>query len=320
MFGKKFCRPKIVSVGAGNVGATFAQYCAEMELGDILLLDIVEGLPQGKALDLLQAGVIRGYSVSIQGSNDFSEMKDADIIVISAGFPRKPGMSRLDLLEKNGKIIANICNYIKQYAPNAIVIVITNPLDIMVQLAFHLLNHPPSKIMGMAGCLDSARMCSFIAEELHISQKQVHAMVLGSHGDLMVPLPDYTTVGGIPVKKLISPDRLEQIIDRTRKGGAEVVSLLKTGSAFYAPAASSARMVQAILHDEKALFPCAVYTQGEYGLSGVFVGLPCILGIHGVEKIVEWPLSEESQSALMKSVEEVKQGIQSLKEFGFAIT
>lgn len=316
----KFSRPKIVSVGAGNVGATFAQYCAEMELGDILLLDIVEGLPQGKALDLMQAGVIRGYSVSIQGSNDFTEMKDADIIVISAGFPRKPGMSRLDLLEKNGKIIANICDYIKKFAPNAIVIVITNPLDIMVQLAFHLLEHPPSKIMGMAGCLDSARMCSFIAEELHISQKQVNAMVLGSHGDLMVPVPDYTTVAGVSVKELIPKEQLEKIIDRTRKGGAEIVSLLKTGSAYYAPAASSARMVQAILRDEKALLPCAVYTQGEYGISEVFVGLPCILGSQGVEKIVELPLSDNDRIALMKSVEEVKQGIQSLKELGFAIS
>ncbi len=312
-------RPKIVSVGAGNVGASFAQYCAEMELGDILLLDIVEGLPQGKALDLTQAGVIRGYSVRIEGSNDFADMKDADVIVISAGFPRKPGMSRLDLLEKNGKIIANICDYIKKYAPDSIVIVITNPLDIMVQLAFHLLNFSPSRIMGMAGCLDSARMCSFIAEELNISRKQVSAMVLGSHGDLMVPLPDYTTVAGVPVKQLISQERLEQIIDRTRKGGAEIVSLLKTGSAYYAPAGSAGRMVEAILRDEKALLPCAVYTQGEYGISDVFVGLPCILGAKGVEKIVELPLSDEDRTALMKSVEEVKQGLQSLKELGFAI-
>ncbi len=312
-------RPKIVSVGAGNVGASFAQYCAEMELGDILLLDIVEGLPQGKALDLTQAGVIRGYSVRIEGSNDFADMKDADVIVISAGFPRKPGMSRLDLLEKNGKIIANICDYIKKYAPDSIVIVITNPLDIMVQLAFHLLNFSPSRIMGMAGCLDSARMCSFIAEELNISRKQVSAMVLGSHGDLMVPLPDYTTVAGVPVQQLISQERLEQIIDRTRKGGAEIVSLLKTGSAYYAPAGSAGRMVEAILRDEKALLPCAVYTQGEYGISDVFVGLPCILGAKGVEKIVELPLSDEDRTALMKSVEEVKQGLQSLKELGFAI-
>ncbi len=312
-------RPKIVSVGAGNVGASFAQYCAEMELGDILLLDIVEGLPQGKALDLTQAGVIRGYSVRIEGSNDFADMKDADVIVISAGFPRKPGMSRLDLLEKNGKIIANICDYIKKYAPDSIVIVITNPLDIMVQLAFHLLNFSPPRIMGMAGCLDSARMCSFIAEELNISRKQVSAMVLGSHGDLMVPLPDYTTVAGVPVQQLISQERLEQIIDRTRKGGAEIVSLLKTGSAYYAPAGSAGRMVEAILRDEKALLPCAVYTQGEYGISDVFVGLPCILGAKGVEKIVELPLSDEDRTALMKSVEEVKQGLQSLKELGFAI-
>ncbi len=315
-----FIKPKIVSVGAGNVGATFAQYCAEMELGDILLLDIVEGLPQGKALDLMQAGAIRGYSVSITGSNDFSDMKDADIIVISAGFPRKPGMSRLDLLEKNGKIIANICDYIKQFAPSAIVIVITNPLDIMVQLAYHLLKHPPSKIMGMAGCLDSARMSAFIGMELGVSQKQISAMVLGSHGDLMVPLPDFTTVAGVSVKELVNSERLEQIIERTRKGGAEIVSLLKTGSAYYAPAASATRMVKAILNDEKALLPCAVYTNGEYGISGTFVGLPCILGAHGVEKIVELPISEKERSELLRSVEEVKQGVQSLKELGFAIS
>ncbi len=316
MSGSNFIKPKIVSVGAGNVGATFAQYCAEMELGDILLLDIVEGLPQGKALDLMQAGAIHGYSVSITGSNDFSDMKDADIIVVSAGFPRKPGMSRLDLLEKNGNIISNVCDYIKQFASTAIVIVITNPLDIMVQLAYHLLKHPPSKIMGMAGCLDSARMCTFISMELGVSQKQISAMVLGSHGDLMVPLLDFTTVAGVSVKKLISPERLEQIIERTRKGGAEIVSLLKTGSAFYAPAASAARMVKAILNDEKALLPCAVYTNGEYGIFGTFVGLPCILGAEGVEKIIELLISEEERAELLRSVEEVKQGVQSLKELG----
>ncbi|MCX8065144.1 MAG: malate dehydrogenase [Candidatus Hydrogenedentes bacterium] len=312
-------RPKIVSIGAGNIGATFAQYCAEMSLGDILLLDIVEGLPQGKALDLAQASSIRGYSVRIMGSNDFSDMKDADIVVVSAGFPRKPGMSRLDLLEKNGKIISEICENIKSYAPNSIVIIITNPLDIMVQLAYHILGFPPKRVMGMAGILDSARMSLFVASELEIDPTQVNAMVLGSHGDLMVPLPDYTCVNGIPITQLLSKEKIEKIIERTRKGGAEIVSLLKTGSAYYAPSASAVRMVKAILQDEKSVLPCAVYANGEYQITGYFVGLPCVLGRVGVEKIIELPLTQEKLKELHYSVEEVKQGIKQLRELGFPI-
>ncbi len=313
-------KPKIVSVGAGNIGATFAQYCAEMALGDILLLDIIEGLPQGKALDLLQAGSLRGFSVSIKGSNDFSEMAGADIIVISAGFPRKPGMSRLDLLEKNGKIIAEICNSIKKYAPNSIVIMITNPLDIMVQLAYHLLGFPHQKVIGMAGVLDSARMSTFVAMELGVDQTQVTSLVLGSHGDLMVPLPEYTCVNGIPITQLLSKEKIERIIERTRNGGAEIVSLLKSGSAYYAPSASAVRMVKAILKDEKSLLPCAVYTNGEYGIKGYYLGLPCILGRNGVEKVIELPLSQDKIAELYRSVEEVKQGLSQLKELGFNVT
>jgi len=316
---KTSARPKIVSIGAGNIGATFAQYCAELDLGDIVLLDIVEGLPQGKALDLFQASSIRGYSVSIKGSNDFSEMAGADIVVISAGFPRKPGMSRLDLLEKNGKIISDLCESIKKYAPNSIVIMITNPLDIMVQLAYHLLGYPPQRVIGMAGVLDSARMSAFVAMELGVDPTQVSAMVLGSHGDLMVPLPEYTCVNGIPITQLLPQEKIEQIIERTRKGGAEIVSLLKTGSAFYAPSASAVRMVKAILKDEKSVLPCAVYTNGEYGIKGYYIGLPSILGRNGVEKILEIPLSQEKIAELYKSVEEVKQGITQLKELGFLI-
>lgn len=312
-------RPKIVSVGAGNIGATFAQYCAEMSLGDIVLIDIVEGLPQGKALDLAQASSIRGYSVSITGSNDFAEMESADIVVVSAGFPRKPGMSRLDLLEKNGKIIAQVCEFIKRYAPNSIVIIITNPLDIMVQLAFCLLGFPPERVMGMAGVLDSARMSLFVAKELGIDPTQVSAMVLGSHGDLMVPLPEYTCVNGIPITQLLPKEKIDIIIERTRKGGAEIVALLKTGSAYYAPSASAVRMVKAILQDEKSVLPCAVYANGEYSISGYFVGLPCVLGKKGVEKIIELPLSETQLEELHRSVEEVKQGIRQLKELGFPI-
>lgn len=312
-------KPKIVSVGAGNVGATFALYCAEMGLGNITLIDVVEGLAEGKALDLYQASSVRGYTVQIKGSSNFKDVADADIIVISAGFPRKPGMSRLDLLEKNACVITEICNHIKQYAPTSIVIMVTNPLDIMVQLAYYVLGFPSSRVMGMAGCLDSARMSCFIAQELGISQSQVNAMVLGSHGDLMVPLPEYTTVGGVPITYLLSKEQIDRIIERTRHGGAEIVQLLKTGSAFYAPAVSACRMVQAIVKDEKALLPCAVLANGEYGIQGYYVGLPCILGKSGVEQILELPLSQEKYQELLRSVEEVKQGLQSLREMGFPI-
>ncbi|HPU98343.1 MAG TPA: malate dehydrogenase [Candidatus Hydrogenedentes bacterium] len=311
--GKRF---KIASIGAGNVGASVAQYCLEMELGDVVLTDIVEGLPQGKALDLTEAGPIRGYSCVCTGTNDYKDIAGADVVVVTAGLPRKLGMSRLDLLEKNGQIISGICENIRQYAPDSVVIIVTNPLDVMVYLAYRKLGFPANRVMGMAGCLDSARMRAFVAMELGVSMKNVDTMVLGSHGDDMVPLPHYTTVSGIPITRLLPPDRIDAIVERTRKGGGEIVALLKTGSAYYAPAASAARMVQAILRDERQLLPCAAYLNGQYGLSDIFMGVPCILGRNGIEQVLELEISETDRASLHRSAEEVRKGIAGLQELG----
>jgi len=309
-------RYKIASIGAGNVGASVAQYCLEMELGDVVLTDIVEGLPQGKALDLTEAGPIRGYSCVCTGTNDYKDIAGADVVVVTAGLPRKPGMSRLDLLEKNGRIISDICDNIRQYAPEAAVIIVTNPLDVMVYLAYKKLGFPANRVMGMAGCLDSARMRAFVAMELGVSMKNVDTMVLGSHGDDMVPLPHYTTVSGIPITRLLPPDRIDAIVERTRKGGGEIVALLKTGSAYYAPAASAARMVQAILRDERQVLPCAAYLDGQYGLSDIFMGVPCVLGRNGIEQVLELEISETDRASLHRSAEEVRKGIAGLRELG----
>jgi len=311
--GKRF---KIASIGAGNVGASVAQYCLEMELGDVVLTDIVEGLPQGKALDLTEAGPIRGYSGACTGTNDYADIAGSDVVVVTAGLPRKPGMTRLDLLGTNGRIISGICGNIAKYAPGAVVIIVTNPLDVMVYLAHKKLGFPANRVIGMAGCLDSARMRSFVAMELGVSMKNVDTMVLGSHGDDMVPLPHYTTVSGIPITKLIPQDRIDAIVDRTRKGGGEIVALLKTGSAYYAPAASAARMVQSVLRDEKQLLPCAALLNGEYGLSDIFMGVPCLLGAAGVEKVLELEISTADRESLHRSAAEVRSGIDGLKELG----
>ncbi|MCC6142407.1 MAG: malate dehydrogenase [Candidatus Hydrogenedentes bacterium] len=311
--GKKY---KIASIGAGNVGASVAQYCLELELGDVVLVDIVDGLPQGKALDLSEAGPIRGYTNMCVGSNDYKDIEGADVVIITAGLPRKPGMTRLDLLEKNGNIISNICENVKKYAPNSVVIVVTNPLDVMVYLAHQKLGFPKERVIGMAGCLDSARMRSFVAMELNVSMKNVDTMVLGSHGDDMVPLPHYTTVSGIPITKLLPQDRIDAIVERTRKGGGEIVQLLKTGSAFYAPGASAVRMAQAVIRDEKQLLPCAACLSGEYGLKDIFMGVPCVLGKDGVEKILELEISAADRDSLHKSAQEVQAGIDGLKELG----
>jgi len=311
--GKKF---KIASIGAGNVGASAAQYCLELELGDVVLTDIVEGLPQGKALDLTEAGPIRGYSAQCTGANDYAEIEGADLCIVTAGLPRKPGMTRLDLLEKNGNIMSDICANIKKYAPNSTVIVVTNPLDVMVYLAYKKLGFPANRVIGMAGCLDSARMRAFVAMELGVSMKNVDTMVLGSHGDDMVPLPHYTVVSGIPITKLLPQDRIDAIVERTRKGGGEIVALLKTGSAYYAPAASAVRMAQAVLRDEKQLLPCAALLNGEYGLNDIYMGVPCILGADGVEKVLELDISDDDKASLHKSAEEVQSGIDGLKEVG----
>ncbi len=311
--GKRF---KIASIGAGNVGASVAQYCLEEELGDVVLTDIVEGLPQGKALDLTEAGPIRGYSSQCIGTNDYKDIEGCDVAVVTAGLPRKPGMTRLDLLEKNGRIVSGICENIKKYAPDATVIIVTNPLDVMVYLAQKKLGFPPERVIGMAGCLDSARMRSFVAMELGVSMKNVDTMVLGSHGDDMVPLPHYTTVSGIPITKLLPQEKIDAIVDRTRKGGGEIVALLKTGSAFYAPGASAVRMVQSIIRDEKQLLPCAAYLNGQYGLSDIYMGVPCVLGKDGVEQILELEISDADRTSLHQSAQEVRTGIDELKSIG----
>ena len=311
--GKRF---RIASIGAGNVGASVAQYCAELELGDVVLTDIVEGLPQGKALDLTEAGPIRGYASRVTGANDYKDIAGCDVVVITAGLPRKPGMSRLDLLEKNGNIMNSVCEAVRTYAPDSVVIVVTNPLDVMVYLAYQKLGFPANRVIGMAGCLDSSRMRSFVAMELGVSMTNVDTMVLGSHGDDMVPLPHYTTVSGIPITKLLPQDRIDAIVERTRKGGGEIVQLLKTGSAYYAPGASAVAMVQSILRDEKQVLPCAAYLTGQYGLDDIYMGVPCVLGKDGVEKILELEISDADRASLHKSAEEVRTGIDGLKERG----
>jgi malate dehydrogenase len=311
--GKRF---KIASIGAGNVGASVAQYCLELELGDVVLTDIVDGLPQGKALDLTEAGPIRGYSGICTGTNDYADIAGADVVVVTAGLPRKPGMTRLDLLGTNGRIISGICENIATHAPNAVVIIVTNPLDVMVYLAHKKLGFPANRVIGMAGCLDSARMRSFVAMELGVSMKNVDTMVLGSHGDDMVPLPHYTTVSGIPITKLMPQERIDAIVERTRKGGGEIVALLKTGSAYYAPAASAVRMVQSVIRDEKQLLPCAALLTGQYGLSDIFMGVPCVLGANGVEQILELEISDADRQSLHRSAGEVQSGIDGLKELG----
>ncbi len=311
--GRKF---KIACIGAGNVGATAAQYCLEMELGDVVLTDIAEGVPQGKALDLSETGPVRGYSCMATGTNDYKDIAGADVCIVTAGLPRKPGMTRLDLLGKNGNIITDVCKNIAEHAPDSVVIIVTNPLDVMTYLAFTKLGFPPERVVGMAGVLDSARMRSFVAMELGVSMKNVDTMVLGSHGDDMVPLPDYTTVSGIPITKLLPQDKVDAIVQRTRKGGGEIVALLKTGSAYYAPGASAARMAQAIIRDEKQILPCAAHLTGQYGLDGVYAGVPCMLGKDGVENIIELELTDDQRTALHTSSEEVQKGIDELKELG----
>lgn len=301
-------RAKITIVGAGNVGATTAHWCAAAQLGDIILVDIpqTEGMPQGKALDLMQASPIVGFDANIVGTTSYDDTADSDVVVITAGVPRKPGMSRDDLLATNARIVGSVATRIRQTSPHAIVIVVSNPLDAMVQRAWQVTGFAPGRVMGQAGVLDTARFRAFLAMELGVSVEDVSAMLLGGHGDTMVPLASCTSVGGIPVGQLIDPARLEQIIQRTRDGGAEIVGLLKTGSAYYAPAAATAQMVEAIVRDKKRLIPCAAYCDKEYGVGGYYVGVPVILGARGVERIVELPLSQAERAALQKSIDAVK--------------
>ena len=301
-------RAKITVVGAGNVGATTAHWCAAAELGDIVLLDIpqTENMPRGKGLDLMQAGPIMGFDARITGTTSYQDTADSDVVVITAGIPRKPGMSRDDLLATNARIMGAVAAEIKNTSPNAIVIVVSNPLDAMVQRAMQVSGFAPRRVVGQAGVLDTARFRAFIAMELGVSVEDVSAMLLGGHGDTMVPMPRCSTVGGIPVTELIAPERLEQIVQRTRDGGAEIVGLLKTGSAYYAPAAATTQMVKAVVRDKKRLIPCAAYCDREYGVGGYYVGVPVVLGGEGVERIIELPLSDTEQAAFRRSVDAVK--------------
>lgn len=300
-------RKKITVIGGGNVGATTAQRLAELELGDVVLVDIVEGMPQGKALDLMQSGPIQGYDSVVTGSNGYAETHGSDVVVITSGLPRKPGMTRDDLIRTNAGIVKSVTEQVAAGSPNAIIIVVSNPLDAMTWVAWHASQFPTHRVMGMAGVLDSARFRTFIAMELNVSVENVQAFVLGGHGDTMVPVLSYTNVAGIPVSKLIPADRLQQIVQRTRDGGAEIVKLLKTGSAYYAPSAATVEMVEAILKDKKKILPVAAYCNGQYGIDGFFVGVPVKLGANGVEQIIEVELSDEESAMLKKSVEAVKE-------------
>jgi malate dehydrogenase len=303
---------KLTVVGGGNVGSMAAFYLSEMEIGEIVLIDIVEGMPQGKSLDILEGTPVRGVDCQIHGTNDWAEMKGSDIIVVTAGLARKPGMSRSDLQQKNAEIVGDIALQIRQHAPQAFVIVVTNPLDVMAYLTFKKTGFPANRVMGMAGVLDSTRFRTFIAMDLGVSVLDVQAMVLGGHGDSMVPLTRFATVGGIPVTQLIPQDRLEKIVQRTRDGGAEIVALLKQGSAYFAPGASAAQMVDAILKNRRRILPVAAYLDGAYGMKGVYLGVPVRLGAGGVEQILEIDLTGEEADALRRSGDAVASSIREL--------
>ncbi|MFC1499673.1 malate dehydrogenase [Candidatus Zixiibacteriota bacterium] len=299
---------KITVVGGGHVGATTAQYCAMEELAEqIVLVDIIEDMPMGKALDLWESAPINGFDARTVGANDYGKSADSDIIVITSGLPRKPGMSRDDLREANVEIARIVTEGVVKESPNAIIIMVANPLDVMAWVSWKVSGFPKNRVMGMAGILDSARFRSFIAEKLDVSAEDVQAMVLGGHGDSMVPLPSITTVGGIPLPQLMDAETIEALVDRTRKGGGEIVGLLKTGSAFYAPAAAAAQMVKSIVRNKKRILPCAAYLEGEYGIEGTFVGVPCKLGTNGIEEIIEIDLTDAELKALQDSADLVKE-------------
>ncbi len=305
-------RPKITIVGAGNVGATAAHWCAAKELGDIVLVDIIEGVPQGKGLDLYEAAPVEGFDSRIIGTNDYKDTEGSDIVVITAGIARKPGMSRDDLIATNAKIVGSVTDEVVKASPDCILIIVSNPLDVMVTKAHMQCQFPRERIMGMAGVLDSARFRTFISMELNVSVEDISATVLGGHGDSMVPLPRYSTVSGIPITVLMTPERIEELVQRTRDGGAEIVNYLKTGSAFYAPGAAIIQMVEAILKDKKRILPCAVLLQGEYGQDGIFMGVPVKLGSGGVEEVIELDLTPEEKSAFDNSADHVRELIQTL--------
>jgi malate dehydrogenase len=300
-------RKKIALIGAGNIGGTLAHLCVLKGLGDVVLFDVIDGLPQGKALDMLEAGPIEGYDANITGTTSYADIAGADVCIVTAGIARKPGMSRDDLLGINCKILSDVSSNIKQYAPDSLVIVITNPLDAMVTLTKRVTGFPKNRVVGQAGVLDSARYRTFIAQELGVSVQNVTAMVLGGHGDDMVPVRSYCQVGGVPVEKLISAARLEEIEQRTRQAGGEIVALLKTGSAFYSPASAAVQMATAYLQDRKQILPCAAYLEGEYGIEGIYFGVPVSIGAGGVERVIEVDLSDKEKQEMDVSVGYVRE-------------
>ncbi len=306
-------RKKVTVVGAGNVGANCAVRIADKELADVVLVDVVEGVPQGKGLDLLQSGPVQGYDVNITGANDYEPTANSDIAIITAGFPRKPGMSRDDLLLANFEVVKTATEQVAKYSPNCIIIVVTNPLDAMAQAAFHVSKFSKNRVIGMAGVLDSARFRTFIAQELNVSVENVIGVVMGGHGDTMVPLVRLCNVSGIPLTELMDQATIDKIVDRTANGGAEIVKYLKTGSAYYAPSAAAVEMAESILKDKKKVLPCAAYLEGEYGVNGLFVGVPVKLGARGIEKIYEIKLTADEQAKLKKSADSVQELVNVLK-------
>ena len=306
-------RNKVTVVGAGNVGASAAQRIVEKHLADVVLIDVLEGIPEGKALDLWESAPVEGYDCRLRGTRDYADTAGSEVVVITAGLARKPGMSRDDLLMKNYDIVRGVTEQVIRHSPDAILVVVSNPLDAMAQTAFRVSGLPKQRVVGMAGVLDSARFRSFIAEELDVSVDNVHAMVLGGHGDTMVPLPRFSTVSGIPITELLPAATIQRLVERTRTGGAEIVALLKTGSAYYAPSAAVVEMVDSILRDRKKVLPCAAYLEGEYGIRGLFVGVPVKLGRRGVEQILEIPLSEAESGALQQSAQAVRELVEKMK-------
>jgi malate dehydrogenase len=307
-------RRKVTVIGAGNVGATAAMRLAEKELADVVLIDVLEGVPAGKALDLAEAAPIEGHDCRIEGcTNEYARAEGSDIIIITAGIPRKPGMSRDDLLATNMGIMKTVVREVAAVAPNSILIIVSNPLDAMCHVAYDASRFPKQRVIGMAGVLDSARFRAFIGMELNVSIENIHAFVLGGHGDTMVPVSRYSTVGGIPITELLPPDRIKALEDRTRSGGAEIVGLLKTGSAYYAPASAAVEMAEAILKDKKKILPCAAYLEGEYGIKNLFIGVPVKLGAEGVEQIIEIKLNEDEKKALQSSAEAVRKLVEDMK-------
>ena len=306
-------RKKVTVVGGGNVGASCALYIAMKELADVVLVDVVDGVPQGKGLDMLQTGPIEGYDVRVTGANDYAPTANSDVVVITAGLARKPGMSRDDLLLANYEVVKAVTEQVAKYSPNAILVLVTNPLDAMAWVSYKISKFPKNRVVGMAGVLDSARFRTFLAEALNVSVENVTAVVLGGHGDTMVPVVRLSNVSGVPLTELMDQDTLDKIVDRTRNGGAEIVKYLKTGSAYYAPAAAAAEMVESILKDKKKVLPCAAYLEGEYGINGLFVGVPVKLGATGIEKIYEIKLNDAEKAMLAKSAGAVQELIDVLK-------